>query len=373
MGAAIRGPSGLIELGAEPLTIGRSRTNRLVLTNSQISSRHAEIQPLAGGRYQVVDVGSTNGTAVNGVKLGAGVPQPLNAGDTILLGGSGGVELHFELTADAAWQAGQPQAASPAGAPFGAPGGFGLSDPSAPPAQPAGGAIGQPPPGAAGFPPAPGGFGPPAGQPGPGQAFPAPQEAFPAPPGGFAPPNQLGVPGSQPAAGPAFPPPGSPGPTGFDASAGAAPVFPPPAGAGAAPFGAPGGQGAGFPPAGGPQFGPPGAGPAFVPPGGQAPFGAPGGQAAPGFPSPGAAPVKKRAGRNIFLLVGSIIVLALIVVGIVFGVRAVTSKNSPSPTPTPKPTTPASSTPTGHVWEPPAALASPLLAAERASAWSVQY
>src|SRR5215813_8043459 len=147
MGAAIRGPSGLTDLGAEPLTIGRSRNNRLVLTNSQISSKHAEIQPLPGGRYQVVDVGSTNGTAVNGVKLSGGQPQPLNAGDTITLGGSGGVELRFELAADAPWQANQPQAA---------PGGFGMNNPAAPPAQPFGGGIGQPPPGPGGFPPAPG-------------------------------------------------------------------------------------------------------------------------------------------------------------------------------------------------------------------------
>ena len=64
MGAAIRGPDGLIDLGAEPFTIGRSRNNRLVLTNSQISAKHAEVQPLPGGRYQVVDLGSSNGTAV---------------------------------------------------------------------------------------------------------------------------------------------------------------------------------------------------------------------------------------------------------------------------------------------------------------------
>ena len=134
MGAAIRGPDGLIDLGAEPFTIGRSRNNRLVLTNSQISAKHAEVQPLPGGRYQVVDLGSSNGTAVNGVKLNAGQPQPLNAGDTITLGGSGGVDVRFELSADAPWQANPPQVA-------GVPGGFGINDPAAPPAQPFGGGI----------------------------------------------------------------------------------------------------------------------------------------------------------------------------------------------------------------------------------------
>jgi hypothetical protein len=327
-----------------------------VLTNSQISSKHAEIQPLADGRYQVIDVGSTNGTAVNGVKLSAGQPQPLNAGDTITLGGSGGIELHFELTADAPWQASQPQAA-------GAPGGFGAADPGAA-AQPFGGGIGQPPPGPPGFAPAPGGFGP-AGQPGPGAPpFPPPQEPFPAAPGGFPPPNQFGPPGgpgsfdgAPPVAG--FPPPGGPGLAPFGVPPAQGPDFPPPGGA---PFGPPGGPG-GFPPPGGPggaPFGPPfgapgappGAGPGFPPPGGQ-PFGPPGGYPPPG----GAMPVKKRTGRNLFLLAGSIIVLALIVVGIVFGVRTVLNKN-PAP-PAAQPTAPAATpttAPTGQRGGAPAAL-----------------
>ncbi|HLK52636.1 MAG TPA: FHA domain-containing protein, partial [Candidatus Angelobacter sp.] len=140
MGAAIRGPEGLTELGNEPLTIGRSRNNRLVYTNSQISSRHAEIQLMPDGRYQVVDVGSTNGTAVNGVKLNAGVPQPLNAGDVILLGGSGGIELRFELTAtNAPWAANQPQMPPAPG-----PVPFGGQDPFGTPAGASFGGISQP-------------------------------------------------------------------------------------------------------------------------------------------------------------------------------------------------------------------------------------
>lgn len=333
MGAAIRGPAGLIDLGAEPLTIGRSRTNRLVLTNSQISSKHAEIQPLAGGRYQVIDVGSTNGTSVNGVKLNAGQPQVLNPGDAIALGGQGGVELHFEASAAVPWQADQPQAAASPGA--------------VPPAQPFGGGIGLPPPDAAGFPPAPGGFGPP-GQPGPGpQSFPPPQEAFPAQPGGFPPPNQFG------------PPPGQPG---------LAPGFPPPGGPGAAPFGAPPAQGPAWPPLGAPApFGAPGAPPpGGFPPGGPGPaaFGAPGRPAPASFAPPGGAvPVKKRTGRTLFLLAGSIIVVVLIIVGVVFALGL----NKKSPTPTPGATSTPGRTPTAtphraeHGATPSAAVASPML------------
>ncbi len=387
MGAAIRGPSGLIDLGAEPLTIGRSRNNRLVLNNSQISSKHAEIQPLGGGRYQVIDVGSTNGTAVNGVKLAGGQPQPLNAGDTITLGGSGGVELGFELSVDAPWQGNQPQAAA-------APGGFGLGDPAAPPAQPFGGGIGQPPPGPSAFAPAPGGFGPPPGQPGPAaQPFPPPQPAYPGQPGGFPPPGgpQFGPPGGPPPApGGMFPPPGDPAAFGPPPGAPPAVGFPPP-GAGTDPYMAAQPQGPGFPPPGGPQFGPPG-GPQFGPPGGPppaggfappggpgpAPFGGPGGPPPgqgyppggpqfgpqggpppgyppqPGYPPPGGAmPVKKRTGRTILLLSGSILVLVVIIVGIVFGARYVLGKKSASPTPTPT-TKPA--TLSGQMWEAPARL-----------------
>ncbi len=95
MSATLRGPSGLVYLDETVLTIGRSRQNRLVFTHSQISSKHAEIQPLGLGRYQVVDVGSSNGTSVNGRRLNKGTPYPLNDGDVLLLGGSGGIELTF--------------------------------------------------------------------------------------------------------------------------------------------------------------------------------------------------------------------------------------------------------------------------------------
>jgi hypothetical protein len=342
MGAAIRGPAGLIDLGAEPLTIGRSRNNRLVLTNSQVSGRHAEIQPLADGRYQVIDVGSTNGTSVNGIKLTTGVPQPLNAGDTIMLGGIGGVEVRFELTTEAPWQVNQPQVPTgPGSMPFGGsgPGGFGAPGPAVPPAQPFGGGISQPAPGGPGFspsPPDPGAFGgggfPPGPQPAPaapGPAFPAPagpgpqafppaQGPFPAAPGGFPPPNQFGPPGGPPPQGPGFPPPGGPG-------------FPPSGGPGSAPFGAPPqGTPGGFPQAQGFQ-GPPGA-PGFSPPGG----------------TPPGLPRKKRSGRILILLVGGIIVLVIIVAGIVFAVTR--GGKSPSTTPTASPTKSAG-TPTGMTLE----------------------
>jgi hypothetical protein len=345
MGAAIHGPDGHTELGNEPLTIGRSRNNRLVYTNSQISSRHAEIQPLPGGRYQVVDVGSTNGTAVNGVKLNAGVPQPLNAGDVVVLGGSGGVELRFELTAtDAPWVPNQPQMPPPGPTPFSGQGAFG------PPVGASFGGISQPAPGGPGFAPAP-------ADPGAlGQPFPAApaQPGFPSAPGSFDAPGQPGPQPLPPAPG-AFPPnqfgpppagPGAPGPFGAPGQPGPQPLPP-----GQAPFApTPGG----FPPPN--QFGPPPAGPGAFPPagpggpmGGPPQPGMPGafppqpgfqGQpmGAPGFPpGMGAPPAKKGGSRRLIWLVVGLLILILVAAGAFFTIKYVIKK-APSTTPPAAPT-----------------------------------
>ncbi len=99
MGAALRGKSGITYLDNTVLSIGRSRQNRLVDQNSQLSGKHAEIQPLGDGHYQIVDVGSSNGTHVNGTRLAVGTPRLLYAGDELRLGGVGGLELVFEVDA----------------------------------------------------------------------------------------------------------------------------------------------------------------------------------------------------------------------------------------------------------------------------------
>ncbi len=104
MSAALQGPNGLVQLGNEVVTIGRSRQNRLVFTHSQVSSKHAEIQPRGDGRYQIIDVGSSNGTSVNGVRLSAGMPYILNDGDRVRLGGVGGIELTYTWSAAPAVQ-----------------------------------------------------------------------------------------------------------------------------------------------------------------------------------------------------------------------------------------------------------------------------
>ncbi len=66
-------------------TIGRSRECEIVLEDSGISRRHAEIRPSpAGNGWTVADLGSTNGVLLNGRVVGAA--EGLAPGDRIELG-----------------------------------------------------------------------------------------------------------------------------------------------------------------------------------------------------------------------------------------------------------------------------------------------
>jgi hypothetical protein len=65
--------------------IGRSRDCDVVLSDQNVSRRHAEVRP-SGGKWIVKDLGSTNGVKVNGRRING--PQSLKPGDTIELGTS---------------------------------------------------------------------------------------------------------------------------------------------------------------------------------------------------------------------------------------------------------------------------------------------
>src|SRR5579863_8068773 len=72
-------------LGSSVLTIGRARDNGLVASDPTVSSHHAEIR-LDGQGYSIVDLGSKNGTFVNGQRLTKSMPHLLHAGDTFRIG-----------------------------------------------------------------------------------------------------------------------------------------------------------------------------------------------------------------------------------------------------------------------------------------------
>ena len=86
MQAALIGPSGQTILGSTGLTIGRIQSNQYVVYDRRVSARHAVISFLKQGYFTITDIGSTNGTFVNGLLLTHNIPHVLHAGDTICIG-----------------------------------------------------------------------------------------------------------------------------------------------------------------------------------------------------------------------------------------------------------------------------------------------
>jgi len=71
---------------SQGMVIGRSADQcELVVAHATVSRRHARLS-IAGEALQVEDLGSTNGTAVNGTVLRAGAPVALHAGSKLRIG-----------------------------------------------------------------------------------------------------------------------------------------------------------------------------------------------------------------------------------------------------------------------------------------------
>lgn len=88
--AALVGPGDRrVEIGAEPLVIGRSESSGYVLTDDIVSRSHAEVRRV-GDTFVIVDLGSYNGTFVNGAAI---TEHRLSPGDEIVVGET---RLRFE-------------------------------------------------------------------------------------------------------------------------------------------------------------------------------------------------------------------------------------------------------------------------------------
>lgn len=82
--AVIVSLAGRTVLSYEEVTIGRDPGNKLVLKDPKVSRRHAVVRRRADS-YEILDLGSSNGTFVNEQRLGS-TTKPLNEGDTIRVG-----------------------------------------------------------------------------------------------------------------------------------------------------------------------------------------------------------------------------------------------------------------------------------------------
>ena len=84
-------PGAELGIDSAPLSAGRSAENEIELSNDDFASaRHARFMPRRDGVW-VEDIGSTNGTYVNGSRLTR--PRKLAAGDVVRIGET---DLRFE-------------------------------------------------------------------------------------------------------------------------------------------------------------------------------------------------------------------------------------------------------------------------------------
>lgn len=80
-----RQPTTVRPLPAKTVRIGRDPGNDLVIDDLAVSRHHAELRALADGAYEIVDLGSHNGTFLNGQPVARG---PVGPGDIVGIGHS---------------------------------------------------------------------------------------------------------------------------------------------------------------------------------------------------------------------------------------------------------------------------------------------
>ncbi len=79
-----RAPTGITRLPAKVLRIGRADDNDVVVADLSVSRWHAELRRVPGGGFQLTDLGSHNGTFVNGQRLEGSVA--VTEADVIVIG-----------------------------------------------------------------------------------------------------------------------------------------------------------------------------------------------------------------------------------------------------------------------------------------------
>jgi len=81
-----------VQIGADPVVIGRLPECDIVLQDHNVSRRHAEVRRSVDGGVVLTDLGSTNGSRVNGTTVRE---QTLTSGDEVSVGST---KLIFEMS-----------------------------------------------------------------------------------------------------------------------------------------------------------------------------------------------------------------------------------------------------------------------------------
>ena len=81
-------PGAAFILEGDQMTIGRDSTNEIVINDAEISRRHSRLT-FQGGKYVLEDLGSTNGTFVNGARITS--RHTLVDGTAVMFGSEGAV------------------------------------------------------------------------------------------------------------------------------------------------------------------------------------------------------------------------------------------------------------------------------------------
>jgi len=84
-------PGKTFPLSKSEMYIGRDATNDVIINDAEISRKHSRLVMVPGG-YMIEDLGSTNGTFVNGQRLMG--PHTLRPGELVMLGEN--ISLAFE-------------------------------------------------------------------------------------------------------------------------------------------------------------------------------------------------------------------------------------------------------------------------------------
>src|ERR1700761_9091529 len=80
---ALRAPASRVRVQSQVMRIGRSPGNDIIVSDLGVSKQHAELRRSPTGRYSIIDLGSHNGTYVNGTRVSQ---QELKEGVIVAIG-----------------------------------------------------------------------------------------------------------------------------------------------------------------------------------------------------------------------------------------------------------------------------------------------